>query len=136
MLHLLFSKYSFLDFTITCLEPFDIYGHTDNVLAFHYYHSDALGYTVLLVFPSGTYMYKCLGVLTLQHATYSWLCENQAFCKLIPATLRNCPSALFIIIKNASLMGDFSRLKSKGISLNINGIRGRKTCLLYTSRCV
>ena len=126
MLHFCYFQ-NILNFTIIYLEPFNSYGHTYSVLSCHYYHSNALGYTIFLVFPSITYMYKRLAVPTLKKAAYSWPCEKHAFSKLIPANLRDYPCALFIFVANASLMGNCSRFNWTAYRLVRRGRRGIKT---------
>ena len=82
---------------------------------------------MFLVVPSCVKMNRLRGDPTLEQATYSWPCEKQGCSKLIPATFRDCPWALLIVMAKANLMGNCRRLKLKGRSLGMMGILGMKT---------
>ena len=87
----------------------------------------AAGYTMFLVFPPGARMYRFVGRLTLEHATYSWPCEKHGFCRWIPAIFRDCPCALLMDIANARRTENCILLKLTGKSVGISGIRGMNT---------
>jgi len=90
-------------------------------------HCSAAGHTVFLVFPPGARMYRFVGRLTLEHATYSWPCEKHGFCRWIPAIFRDCPCALLMDIANARRTENCILLKLTGKSVGISGIRGMNT---------
>ena len=87
-------------------------------------HCSAAGYTMFLAFPPGARMERFVGCPTLEHATYSCLCEKHGFFRWIPAIFRDCPCALLMDIANARRTRNCIHLKSKGKSVGISGIRG------------
>ena len=80
-----------------------------------------------MVFPSGAKMKRFLGDPNLEHATYSCPWANHDSSSAMPVTFKDCPCALLIDMANASLIGNWRRLKSKGISVGMSGILGMKT---------
>lgn len=90
-------------------------------------YSSALVYTTFLVFLSGANMKRFSPLETLEHATYNWPCEKHSVSKLTPATLRDWPCALLIVIQKANLIGNCRRLNWNGKLVGMTGIRGMNT---------
>ena len=69
---------------------------------------------------------KLDGLPTREHATYNCLCEKRGVSKSQPLTDIVWPCAFLIVIANANLIGNWTRLNSIGTSMGIIGIRGSK----------
>ena len=93
-------------------------------------HFSAAGYTMFLVFPPGSRMYRFVGCATLEYATYCCPCKKLGFWMWIPAIFMYCPCALSMDIAKAKRTGNYIVSKSKDKSVRIGGLRGLITSLL------
>ena len=82
---------------------------------------------MFFVSPFGAYTMRLLGLPTREQATYSWPCEKHRVDRSSPATPKDCPCDLFIVIAYASLTGNCVLLNWKIRSVLIRGIRGIRT---------
>lgn len=88
---------------------------------------NAFRQTTFFVLNSGVQLHKWLSYLltfllvNMQHSCPCAKCENS---KLFPQTSNDYPCDLLMVIVNAICMGNCSRLKSSGKSVDIIGIRG------------
>lgn len=87
----------------------------------------ALKWTIFLVSPYLANTNKLDGLSTWEHATYNCPCEKHGVPKSKPQTDIVWPWDLLIVIANANLIGNWTRLNSIGISVGIIGIRGSNT---------
>ena len=76
---------------------------------FRIFYSTSL-YTIFLVLPSGDSITRLSGELTREQATYNWPWEKQSFLKSTPATFKDCPCALLIVMAKHTFTGNCSRL--------------------------